>query len=135
MYVCSSPAEILRMVQGLLTHLALPGDVLLKEGTIGRGLFFIMRGKVIVQGKRPILTDEQQDYVRQKFESFDDDRSGSIDSLELIDAVASLGYEVGKSEIKRMMHMCMYTCMYARDVCKRCMHASMYRSRRARSSG
>jgi len=97
------PAEILRMVQGLLTHLALPGDVLLKEGTIGRGLFFIMRGKVIVQGKRPILTDEQQDYVRQKFESFDDDRSGSIDSLELIDAVASLGYEVKKSEIKRMM--------------------------------
>ena len=45
------PEEILRMVQGLVPHLALPGDVIIEEGTIGLGLFFIMRGAVSVVRK------------------------------------------------------------------------------------
>ena len=99
------PHEILRMVQGLLTHLALPGDVLLKENTVGRGLFFIMRGKVSVKGKRPKLTDAQTRLLRQKFDQYDDDRSGSIDYRELSDAVLSIGLDrpPTKTQLRKMM--------------------------------
>jgi len=45
------PDEILRMVQGLVPYLALPDDVLIEEGSIGLGLFFIMRGTVVVVRK------------------------------------------------------------------------------------
>lgn len=53
------PEEILRMVQGLVPHLALPGDVIIEEGSIGLGLFFIMRGAVaIVRRLDPPRIDE-----------------------------------------------------------------------------
>jgi len=42
------PDELLQMVQGLVPYLALPGDVLIDEGSISLGLFFIMRGTVVV---------------------------------------------------------------------------------------
>jgi CRP-like cAMP-binding protein len=42
------PDELLQMVQCLVPYLALPGDVLIDEGSISLGLFFIMRGTVVV---------------------------------------------------------------------------------------
>lgn len=95
--------EILRMVQGLTTVLALPGDVIVEEGTLGRGLFFIMRGAVQFVPKRPQLTQEQRAEMRQKFDEFDADGGGSIDAVELINAVKALGYDVKPKEIRAMV--------------------------------
>ena len=97
------PHEILRMVQGLVTLLALPGDVLIKLGTMGRGLFFIMRGAVNITSKQPELSPKHKEELRLKFNKFDEDSSGSIDFKELKAAIVSLGYEVKASELRKMV--------------------------------
>ena len=91
------------MVQGLTTELALPGDVLVQEGKLSRGLFFIMRGAVLVLGTKPTLTAAQRAGIKRKFDSFDADGSGSIDASELREAMM-LGLELSKREAKRMIN-------------------------------
>ena len=39
-------AEILQLVRGLTSLFALPGNVLVEQGKVGEGLYFIMRGEV-----------------------------------------------------------------------------------------
>lgn len=92
------------MVQGLTTELALPGDVLVEEGKLSRGLFFIMRGAVSVLGTKPTLTAAQRAGIKRKFDSFDADGSGSIDASELREAMLMLGLELSKREAKRMIN-------------------------------
>jgi len=60
------------------------------------------------QGKKPKknkgeLTDEQRQEIREAFELFDTDGSGSIDAKELKVAMRSLGFEPKKDEIARMI--------------------------------
>ena len=46
------PHKLMRMVQGLESLLALPGEVLIAQDSLSRGLYFIMRGSVALVRKR-----------------------------------------------------------------------------------
>ncbi|KAI9137157.1 Centrin-1 [Paraphysoderma sedebokerense] len=52
---------------------------------------------------RPELTPEQKQEIREAFDLFDTDGSGTIDSKELKVAMRALGFEPKKEEIKRMI--------------------------------
>jgi CRP-like cAMP-binding protein len=97
------PAEIMQMVQGLVSHLALPGDVLVQEGKLSRGLYFIMRGAVAIMGPRPTITNAQHRDIKEKFDAFDADGSGSIDAAELAEAMRAFDLELSKAEAKRLI--------------------------------
>merc|ERR1712048_1145872 len=49
------------------------------------------------------LTDEQKQEIREAFDLFDTDGSGTIDAKELRVAMRALGFEPKKEEIKKMM--------------------------------
>merc|ERR1711988_715202 len=49
------------------------------------------------------LTDEQRQEIREAFELFDTDGSGSIDAKELKVAMRALGFEPKKDEIHKMI--------------------------------
>ncbi len=53
---------------------------------------------------RPELTEEQKQEVREAFDLFDTDKSGSIDYHELKVAMRALGFEVKKEEVQRIMN-------------------------------
>ena len=53
--------------------------------------------------KRRELTEEQRQEIKEAFDLFDTDGSGSIDAKELKVAMRALGFEPSKDEIKRMM--------------------------------
>jgi Ca2+-binding EF-hand superfamily protein len=50
-----------------------------------------------------VLTEEQKQEVREAFDLFDTDGSGSIDAKELKVAMRALGFEPKKEEIKKMI--------------------------------
>jgi Ca2+-binding EF-hand superfamily protein len=50
------------------------------------------------------LTEEQKQEIREAFDQFDTDGSGSIDAKELKVAMRALGFEVGREEIREMIH-------------------------------
>jgi Ca2+-binding EF-hand superfamily protein len=52
---------------------------------------------------RAELTPEQKQEIREAFDLFDTDGSGSIDSKELKVAMRALGFEPKKEEIKKMI--------------------------------
>ncbi|KAJ1515731.1 hypothetical protein HMI56_001706 [Coelomomyces lativittatus] len=52
---------------------------------------------------RAELTSEQKQEIREAFDLFDTDGSGSIDSKELKVAMRALGFEPKKDEIKKMI--------------------------------
>ncbi len=52
---------------------------------------------------RPELTEEQKQEIREAFDLFDTDGSGTIDAKELKVAMRALGFEPKKEEIKRMI--------------------------------
>ena len=55
-------------------------------------------------GVRPLnLTDEQKQEIKEAFDLFDTDGSGSIDSKELKVAMRALGFEPKKEEIQKMI--------------------------------
>eukprot|EP01147_Barroeca_monosierra_P010650 gene10650-2764_t len=54
-------------------------------------------------GAKPDLTEEQKLEIREAFELFDTDGSGSIDAKELKVAMRALGFEPKKEEIKKMI--------------------------------
>ncbi|KAI8474007.1 MAG: caltractin-like protein [Monoraphidium minutum] len=55
------------------------------------------------QGKRSGLTEEQKQEIREAFDLFDTDGSGTIDAKELKVAMRALGFEPKKEEIKKMI--------------------------------
>ena len=54
-------------------------------------------------GPKPELTEEQKQEVREAFDLFDADGSGTIDVKELKVAMRALGFEPRKEEMKRMI--------------------------------
>ena len=59
------------------------------------------RGKA--KGGKPELTEEQKQEIREAFDLFDTDGSGTIDAKELKVAMRALGFEPKKEEIKKMI--------------------------------
>merc|ERR1711934_285501 len=59
------------------------------------------------KGRKPTqkggLSDEQIEEMKEAFNLFDTDKSGSIDYRELKAAMAALGFEVKKDELKKMI--------------------------------
>lgn len=53
--------------------------------------------------KKPGLTEEQIEEIREAFNLFDTDHSGSIDYRELKAAMRALGFEVKKEELRKMI--------------------------------
>lgn len=53
--------------------------------------------------KRPEISDEAKQEIKEAFDLFDVDGSGAIDFKELRIAMRSLGFEAKKEEIKKMM--------------------------------
>lgn len=49
------------------------------------------------------LTEEQKQEIREAFDQFDTDGSGSIDAKELKVAMRALGFELPREEIKKMI--------------------------------
>merc|ERR1712107_16659 len=54
-------------------------------------------------GKKKELTEEQKNEIKEAFDLFDTDGSGSIDSKELKVAMRALGFEPKKEEIAKMI--------------------------------
>ena len=50
------------------------------------------------------LTDEQKEEIREAFDLFDTDGSGSIDAKELKIAMRALGFEPKKEEVRKMIN-------------------------------
>jgi Ca2+-binding EF-hand superfamily protein len=65
----------------------------------------IKRKKVIkrVQKKIKLLTEEQKEEIDHAFVLFDKDGSGTIDVMELKDAMKALGIYLKKEEVKTKM--------------------------------
>merc|ERR1711939_165695 len=55
------------------------------------------------KAKKPGLTEEQIEEIREAFNLFDTDHSGSIDYRELKAAMRALGFEVKKEELRKMI--------------------------------
>lgn len=53
--------------------------------------------------RQPVLTDEQRDEIREAFDLFDSDGSGTIEGKELKTAMRALGFEPHKDELKKMI--------------------------------
>jgi len=61
------------------------------------------RGKAGGKSKKFELTEEQKQEIREAFDLFDTDGSGTIDAKELKVAMRALGFEPKKEEIKKMI--------------------------------
>ena len=55
------------------------------------------------KSKKPGLSEEQIEEIREAFNLFDTDHSGNIDYRELKAAMRALGFEVKKEELKKMI--------------------------------
>ena len=55
------------------------------------------------KAKKPGLSEEQIEEIREAFNLFDTDHSGSIDYRELKAAMRALGFEVKKEELQDMI--------------------------------
>eukprot|EP00965_Chrysotila_dentata_P237964 6202219-Pleurochrysis_carterae.AAC.1 len=55
------------------------------------------------KAKKPGLSEEQVEEIREAFNLFDTDHSGSIDYRELKAAMRALGFEVKKEELRKMI--------------------------------
>merc|ERR1719164_441664 len=55
------------------------------------------------KGGKAELTEEQKQEIREAFDLFDTDGSGTIDAKELKVAMRALGFEPKKEEIKKMI--------------------------------
>ncbi|CAM9911278.1 unnamed protein product, partial [Hapterophycus canaliculatus] len=55
------------------------------------------------KSKKFELTEEQKQEIREAFDLFDTDGSGTIDAKELKVAMRALGFEPKKEEIKKMI--------------------------------
>jgi len=55
------------------------------------------------KGAKPELTEEQKQEIREAFDLFDSEGTGTIDAKELKVAMRALGFEPKKEEIKKMI--------------------------------
>ncbi|RDD42453.1 Centrin-2 [Trichoplax sp. H2] len=55
------------------------------------------------KGPKPELTEEQKQEIREAFDLFDTEGTGTIDAKELKVAMRALGFEPKKEEIKKML--------------------------------
>ncbi|KAL7470452.1 hypothetical protein ACHAXS_010683 [Conticribra weissflogii] len=55
------------------------------------------------KGPPPELTEEQKEEIREAFDLFDTDGSGTIDAKELKVAMRALGFEPSKEEIRKLI--------------------------------
>merc|ERR1711918_177117 len=55
------------------------------------------------KAKKPGLSEEQIEEIREAFNLFDTDHSGNIDYRELKAAMRALGFEVKKEELRKMI--------------------------------
>ena len=55
------------------------------------------------KGGKPELTEEQKQEIREAFDLFDTDGSGTIDAKELKVAMRALGFEPKKEELKKLI--------------------------------
>jgi ribosomal protein L12E/L44/L45/RPP1/RPP2 len=86
-------------------HMSPPGTVLSAardgardgEGREGR------RTRASRKVKQQGLSEEQTEEIREAFNLFDTDHSGSIDCRELEDVMRALGVEVDKEELRKMI--------------------------------
>ena len=60
-------------------------------------------GRAKTKGGKPELTEEQKQEIREAFDLFDTDGSGTIDAKELKVAMRALGFEPKKEEIQKMI--------------------------------
>merc|ERR1712080_451060 len=89
----------LKRAAGWLAFLALSSPLLLAKTSAHMALRrFNAGGK-----KQKELTDEQKQEIKEAFDLFDTDGSGSIDSKELKVAMRALGFEPRKEEIQKMI--------------------------------
>ena len=56
-----------------------------------------------VESKKPKFSDEQVEEIREAFNLFDSDGSGSIDYKELRNAMRALGFDTNKEEMKKII--------------------------------
>jgi Ca2+-binding EF-hand superfamily protein len=66
---------------------------------------------------RPELTEDQKQELREAFELFDNDKTGSIDMHELKVLMRALGFDVKKPDIIKLVHgnalkMLLYTNLF-----------------------
>jgi hypothetical protein len=59
---------------------------------------------VIKLQSRPELTEDQKQELREAFELFDSDKTGSIDMHELKVLMRALGFDVKKPDIIKLVH-------------------------------
>ena len=76
----------------------------MKEYTIN-GEKVIKRKRIIQKTTKKIknLTEEQKEEIDNAFIIFDKDKSGSIDVMELKDAMKALGIFLKKDDVKKVM--------------------------------
>lgn len=67
------------------------------------GLASRFKPKKKADGKRSELSDEQKQEIKEAFDLFDTDKSGSIDYHELKVAMRALGFDVKKAEVLKLM--------------------------------
>mmetsp|Transcript_20205 Transcript_20205/g.19524 ORF Transcript_20205/g.19524 Transcript_20205/m.19524 type:complete len:161 (-) Transcript_20205:1115-1597(-) len=60
--------------------------------------------KIRVKKSRPELTEDQKQELREAFELFDSDKTGSIDMHELKVLMRALGFDVKKPDIIKLVH-------------------------------
>merc|ERR1712060_909990 len=82
-------------------------DFELSEHQLNVGIMGYGRRGIHNKGRKPTqkggLCDEQIEEMKEAFNLFDTDKSGSIDYRELKAAMAALGFEVKKDELKKMI--------------------------------
>jgi hypothetical protein len=84
--------------EGRFVRLLLPGSVIV-----------VLNVKSAAQAK-PELTEDQKQELREAFELFDANKTGSIDLHELKVLMRALGFDVKKPEVVKMVHGNPYQC-------------------------
>ncbi|XP_078067436.1 uncharacterized protein cetn4 isoform X1 [Mustelus asterias] len=99
LYQISSQPSLPKEEQPQLLQSLIPGTILaasFRKSGIGPS----QRKK---SGPRPDLTEEQKQEIREAFDLFDTDGSGTIDVKEIKVAMRALGFEPKKEEIRKMI--------------------------------
>ena len=75
----------------------------LAQFDVGRAQAYRRGGARAKRSTGSDLTEEQKQEIREAFDLFDTDGSGTIDAKELKVAMRALGFEPKKEEIKKMI--------------------------------
>lgn len=72
------------------------------SSTNGGDQFASLKAKITAQGSKA-LNNEQIERLKEVFEHFDEDKSGSIDAVELVNVFASMGQVVTEDAMREMI--------------------------------